>query len=127
MRRIIVLLNLAKPVQTVSGHKARIISTDISGDFPIAVAVCESDGREFVVLCDENGIAANPSGLNIRNIITKKTGWIHLWAPIDCFGTKETNMVALCSDVYETKEAAEKCVAFTTSLDIATLKIEWEA
>ena len=73
MRRIIVLLNLAKPVQTVSGHKARIISTDISGDFPIAVAVCESDGREFVVLCDENGIAANPSGLNIRNIITKKT------------------------------------------------------
>jgi len=37
-----------KPVQTRDGRKARIIATDIEGEFPIAVAITWKDGDEVV-------------------------------------------------------------------------------
>lgn len=41
-------LDLSKPVQTRDGRKARIIATDLAGNQPLAVAVTDPSGNEWL-------------------------------------------------------------------------------
>lgn len=52
------IIDTTKTVSTVSGHKARIIDTNIQGPYNIAVAVELSPGNETVLLYNKFGTLA---------------------------------------------------------------------
>jgi len=105
------MIDWDKPIETVEGNPARVISTDhrYSGE-TLAVIQIEHPGFSCVGYYHKNGEPAFGS-VNIRNRKTKREGWINIYR--DGF-TGET--------IYETKEDAENSSTFK----IATIKIKWE-
>lgn len=100
-----------KPIETVEGHPARVLSTDArySGD-TLAVIQIEHPGHSCVGYYHKNGEPAFGSP-EIRNRKTEREGWINIY---------KDNYT---SEIHESKEEAISAARKTV---IATIKIEWE-
>ena len=100
-----------KPIETVEGNPARVISTDhrYSGE-TLAVIQIEHPGFSCVGYYHKNGEPAFGS-VNIRNRKTKREGWINIYPHETDVGYHKTER--------EAKESAYSNV-------ITTIKIEWE-
>lgn len=105
------MIDWDKPIETVEGNPARVISTDhrYSGE-NLAVIQIEHPGFSCVGYYHQNGEPTFGS-VRIRNRKTKREGWINI------YGDDRTGKV-----IYKTKEDAEGSSTFK----IATVKIEWE-
>lgn len=62
------ILDIKKPIRTMDGSKARIIYTDLKGDYPIVAAIEFIPGHEMVGSFSIEGKYSIYYHLNIENI-----------------------------------------------------------
>lgn len=114
-----------KAVQLRNGQKARILATDLKGQYPIVTAV-EGDTLNTsgeVILCHAaNGriwaAVEHPDDFDLVNVPVKVTKWVNIYSllPDDRFSG---------TGLYETKEEAVAAASGDKAL-VATVKVEWE-
>ncbi len=103
-------IDWSKPIETVNGHPARMISTDYRLGSEILVTIqIEYNNGSRTAHYHQNGKPA-VGGPAIRNRKVKREGWINIYP------NNHTGII-----IYPTEEDAGK-----SSLKIATVKIEWE-
>ncbi len=104
-------IDWTKPIETLSGYPARVLSTDhrSCGETLVAIQI-EYQSFSSNAWYRQNGEAALGSP-KIRNRKVKREGWINIYRDNR---TGET--------IYKTKEDAEGSSIFK----ITTIKIEWE-
>ena len=123
-------LDLSKPVQTRDGKPVRVICVNRDSgkkgytDRPIIALVSEGEHGESVGLYDQYGRTAGgyddqPSPYDLVNVPVKKSGWVNIGSKVRC-----NPGVVICSNVYETKEAAD--AANTAADRVTCIRIEWE-
>lgn len=62
------MLDLIKPVQTRNGLRARIVSTDLSGTYPIGAIITYEDGREgFESYTKSGAFGIEPHDMDLCN------------------------------------------------------------
>lgn len=106
-------IDWTKPIETISGYPARVLSTDFRSDGKEIVAVqIEYKNFSEINCYTQDGMRNGSYGLGppLRNRKVKREGWINIY-PNNCTG----------NSIYRTEEDAGK-----SSLKIATVKIEWE-
>ena len=106
------MIDWDKPIETMEGHPARVISTDhrYSGE-NLAVIQIEHPGFSCVGYYHQNGEPTFGS-VRIRNRKTKREGWINIYRTYNKFGL-----------IYNTEQEAKEVATDTV---VATIKIEWE-
>ena len=104
-------IDWTKPIETVEGHPARVLSTDHRHhQNTLTVIQIEYPGRSSIGFYCQNGEPALGS-LRIRNRKTKREGWINVYRDnyaSDIFGSREEALLHSRSNI------------------IDTIKIEWE-
>lgn len=104
------MIDWDKPIETVEGHPARVLSSDFRSEGKVFVVVqIEYKNFSEISCYTKDGPI---SGLNppIRNRKTKREGWINIY---------KDNYT---SEIHESKEEAISAARKTV---IATIKIEW--
>lgn len=105
-----------KPVECVdidgTIRPARILATGLAGSVPIAAAVTESDGSEWVVATDTNGRMGYS---HLRNRMVKREGWVRVLGTVPRMAG---------STIYGTEVAAKMDHGRVDT--VAFARIEWE-
>jgi len=105
-------IDWTKPIETIDGYPARVISTDYrDGCLTLVVVQAELEKISMILRFLKDGTNMY-LGTGIRNRKTKREGWINIF-PDQWVG---------CS--YESEEAARRHPNAKGA--IATIKIEWE-
>ena len=105
-------INWDKPIETIDGYPARVISTDYrDGCLTLVVVQAELENISMILRFLKDGTKMY-HGTGIRNRKTKREGWINIF-PDQWVG---------CS--HESEEAAQRHPNAEGA--IATIKIEWE-
>jgi len=89
-----------KPIQTEDGRSARILCTDLNNlNWPLVVAVKNTDGRETVHVYKENG-AKNVTGMSLENVPERHSVWMNEYKKEKChpFGGIRSSR-SLCDDL----------------------------
>lgn len=79
-------LDLAKPLRTVSGLKARVVARSKNERYPLGIIVTKEDGSESQVLSytrDGRLQAGQRSDWDLRNAKIRRTAWIVLFTGQD--------------------------------------------
>lgn len=105
------MIDWDKPIETIAGYPARVLSTDFRSDGKEIVAVQIEYKNCSEINCYTQDGRICGLGPPLRNRKIKREGWINIYRDDR---TGET--------IYETKEDAEK----NSTFKIATVKIEWE-
>lgn len=110
------MIDWDKPIETVEGRPARVISTDhrYSGE-TLAVIQIEHPGFSCVGYYHQSGEPAFGS-VNIRNRKTKREGWVNVYPTM----VEDEGRVITC--IYTSEEEAKTIASKDV---IATVKIEW--
>lgn len=105
-------IDWTKPIETVEGHPARVLSTDhrYCGETLVVIQI-EHPGFSCVGYYHQNGEPEFGS-VNIRNRKTKREGWVNVYRACNSLGL-----------IYNTEQEAKERAS---SAVIATIKIEWE-
>jgi len=110
-----------KPIETIDGYPARVISTDYRDGCLTLVVVQAECGIGSAILRFLKDGTKMYHGTAIRNRKVKKEGWVNLYhtpyAPVKyyCGGT-----------VYDTEKTAKDNIQRGHDTYATTIKIEWE-
>lgn len=107
-------IDWTKPIETLEGYPARVISTDYrDGSTTLMVVQVDSENTSFILRFTKDGIRMYHS-VNIRNRKTKREGWVNVY--------RSSRGEVPVGAVYPTKGQAEE----NNTDAVATIKIEWE-
>jgi len=117
-----------EPVQMGDGRPVTFLRFDVKSGRPIAAIVTENDADytpgEELMCFDENGDNGAGYGeeFNLFMVSKTMTGWVAIGrVHVDKFDTDPP--MAVCGDVYPTKEAAKRNCTFS---DADIIEIKWE-
>lgn len=102
------MIDWDKPIETIAGYPARVLSTDFrsTGEMFVTVQIEYKNCSEINYYTQEGKISG--LGPPLRNRKTKREGWINVYSNSSIFETE-----------YQAKGEALSSV-------IATIKIQWE-
>lgn len=110
-------IDWTKPIETIAGYPARVLSTDFRSDGKEIVAVQIEYKNCSEINCYTQDGRICGLGPPLRNRKVKREGWVNVYPSL--FADTARVIVKVCES-----EAASKAIA--TSDVIATVKIEWE-
>lgn len=114
-------IDWTKPIETIAGYPARVLSTDhrSCGETLVAIQI-EYQSFSSNAWYRQNGEAALGSP-KIRNRKVKREGWVNVYPSLR---KDHTRMIA---SVHPSVYASEESAKYAATGDvIATVKIEWE-
>ena len=77
------LIDWARPLRTTDDRVARLITNDLGGQYPFAIAVTMPNGSERPSKVDENGICPDNATINLHNLIIDFTVWANVYVRPD--------------------------------------------
>lgn len=111
------LKNPSAKIITRDGREAKIINTNMQGDYPILALVIDGQDKiGYYYKINGRKRIYKDSPQDLFFVPTRKEGWTNLYKG-------EGNLK--CGVVFQSKEAAEKS-GKNNNLYIATVRIEWE-
>ena len=108
--------NPNRKVVTRDGRPARIVCTDLKGDWPILFVALDEYGNEYPFKCMQDGV----SGYEHNELFfdsVRKEGWMNIF--------KHGNDIQN-SCIYGTKEEAELHTKILCNNYVATVKVTWD-
>lgn len=122
------MIDWDKPIETVDGLPARVISTDYKGYNALPLYVVQIEGRHFshIGYYKEDG---NPHTTcdRIRNARVKREGWILIGPPIN--GPSLLSRIVVTKHIYPSEQEALRAreeLQYTTSVGTKAVFFQWE-
>lgn len=110
-------IDWTKPIETLAGYPARVLSTDFRSDGKEIVAVQIEYKNCSEINCYTQDGRICGLGPPLRNRKVKREGWVNVYPSLFEDGK------VMITKIYESEEAAKD---IASSDVIATVKIEWE-
>ena len=73
------LIDWARPLRTTDDRVARLIASDLGGQYPFAIAVTMANGSERPFKVNEDGICPDNANINLHNLIIDFTVWANVY------------------------------------------------
>ena len=73
------LIDWARPLRTTDDRIARLIASDLGGQYPFAIAITMANGSERVFRVNEDGVCPDNANINLHNLIIDFTVWANVY------------------------------------------------
>ena len=73
------LIDWARPIRTTDDRIARLLTGDLGGQYPFAIAVMMPNGSERVFRVNEDGVCPDNANVNLHNLIIDFTVWANVY------------------------------------------------
>ena len=73
------LINWARPLRTTDDRVARLIASDLGGQYPFAIAVTMPNGSDRPFRVNEDGVCPDNAAINLHNLIIDFTVWANVY------------------------------------------------